>query len=47
MHNLERAKWYAAEFVAYLEANAQKPETFEYPKADRLVTNDGRHFFDS
>ena len=32
MHNLAMAKWYAAEFVAYLEANAGSPEIFEYPK---------------
>ena len=47
MHNLAMAKWYAAEFAAYLEANAGKPEIFEYPKSDRLVTEDGRQFFDS
>ena len=47
MHNLAMAKWYAAEFAAYLEANAGNAAIFEYPKADRLVTNDGRHFFDS
>ena len=47
MHNLAMAKWYAAEFVAYLEANADDPVIFEYPKSDRLVTDDGRQFFDS
>ena len=47
MHNLTMAKWYASEFVAYLEANAQNPEIFIYPKAERLVTNDGQHFYDS
>ena len=47
MHNLEMAKWYAAEFVEYLEKNAGKPEIFEYPKANRLVTDDGRQFYDS
>ena len=47
MHDLEMAKWYAAEFVAYLEANAGKAEIFTYPQADRLVTEDGKHFFDS
>ena len=47
MHNLEMAKYYAAEFVAYLEANAGKDEIFEYPKTDRLVTDDGRNFYDS
>lgn len=46
MHNLEMAKWYAAEFVAYLRANADNPLAFEYPKTDRLVV-DGQHFYDS
>lgn len=46
MHNLEMAKWYAKEFVAYLEANADNDAAFEYPKAERLVT-DGKHFYDS
>ena len=47
MHNLAMAKWYAAEFVDYLVSNADKAEIFEYPKTDRLVTKDGRKFFDS
>ncbi len=47
MHNLEMAKYYANEFAAYLEANADNDEIFEYPKAERLVTDDGQHFFDS
>ena len=47
MHNLGMAKWYAAEFAHYLEENAGKPALFAYPKAERLVTDDGRHFFDS
>lgn len=47
MHNLQMAKWYAREFVAYLEANAQNDEIFEYPKTERLVTDDGQHFYDS
>ena len=47
MHNLGLAKWYAAEFADYLVANAEKPETFEYPKTERLVTEDGRQFYDS
>lgn len=47
MHNLEMAKWYAARFAEYLAENAGKPEIFEYPKADRLVTEDGKQFFDS
>ena len=47
MHNLELAKWYAGEFVAYLQANAQNNDIFEYPKTERLVTDGGRHFYDS
>ena len=47
MHNLDMAKWYAAQFAAYLEANAGKPELFEYPKTERLTTDDGQWFFDS
>ena len=47
MHNLGMAKWYAAEFADYLEANAGKAEIFEYPKAERLVTEDGQAFYDS
>lgn len=47
MHNLEMAQWYASEFVAYLESHADDSEIFEYPKTERLVTDDGQHFFDS
>ena len=47
MHNLDMAKWYAARFADYLEANADKPEMFEYPRTERLVTGDGQHFYDS
>ena len=47
MHNLEMAKWYAARFADYLVSNAGKPEIFEYPKTERLVTEDGQQFFDS
>ena len=47
MHNLGMAKWYAAEFADYLEANADNGEIFEYPKTERLVTDDGQSFFDS
>ncbi len=47
MHNLEMAKWYAKEFVRYLEANAENGDIFEYPKAERLVTDGGQHFYDS
>ena len=47
MHNLEMAKWYAKEFAAYLEANAENSAIFEYPRTERLVTDDGQHFYDS
>lgn len=47
MHNLEIAKWYARKFAGYLSDNAGKPEIFEYPRSERLVTEDGRQFFDS
>ena len=47
MHNLGMAKWYASEFAAYLKANADNPPIFEYPRAERLVTDDGQAFFDS
>jgi len=47
MHNLEMAKWYAREFASYLEENAENPAIFEYPQAERLITDDGQHFFDS
>ena len=47
MHNLELAKWYAAEFVTYLEANAENSAIFEYPKTERLVTEGGQSFYDS
>lgn len=47
LHNLEMAKWYAREFCDYLEANAENEAIFEYPAAQRLVTDDGRQFYDS
>ena len=47
MHNLGMAKWYAAEFTAYLKENAQNPAIFAYPKTERLITDDGQQFFDS
>ncbi len=47
MHNLEMAKWYAKAFADYLEANAENSAIFEYPKTERLVTEEGRSFFDS
>ena len=47
MHNLDMAKWYAKEFVTYLESNFKNSEIFEYPKTGRFVTDDGRQFYDS
>ena len=47
MHNLGMAKWHARRFADYLSANANNPEVFEYPKTERLVTDDGRQFYDS
>lgn len=47
MHNLTFAKWYARKFADYLAENADDPSIFEYPKSERLVTGDGRSFFDS
>ena len=47
MHNLGMAKWYARRFAAYLAENKDNPAIFEYPKTERLVTEDGRQFFDS
>ena len=47
LHNLGMAKWYARRFAAYLAENADNPAIFEYPKAERLTTEDGRQFFDS
>ena len=47
MHNLAMAKWYARRFSDYLAENADNPAIFEYPRSERLVTEDGRSFFDS
>jgi len=47
MHNLGMAKWYAAKFADYLVSNSENPEIFEYPKTDRLLTEDGQPFYDS
>ncbi len=47
MHNLIMAKWHAAKFADYLEKNKDNSEIFEYPKSGRLVTEDGKEFFDS
>ena len=47
MHNLGMAKWYAARFAEYLAENAGNAEIFEYPKSERLITDDGQQFYDS
>ncbi len=47
MHNLNMAKWYAKEFKEYLEKNKDNEDIYEYPKAERLVIEEGKHFFDS
>ena len=47
MHNLGMAKWYARKFAAYLKENEGNKAIFEYPRSERLVTEDGREFFDS
>ena len=47
MHNLPMAKWYAARFAKYLEENTGNEAIFVYPKSERLVTDDGRQFYDS
>ena len=47
MHNLDMAKWYADEFAAYLEANRENSAIYEYPKTERLVTENGQQFYDS
>ncbi len=47
MHNLAMARWYAAEFADYLEANAKNDGIFTYPQTERLVTPEGQHFYDS
>ncbi len=47
MHNLEMAKWYSARFADYLTENSDKPEIFEYPQTQRLVTDEGQQFYDS
>ena len=47
MHNLNMAKWYAAEFASYLEENAKNQEIFTYPRSQRLITDEGQQFYDS
>ncbi len=47
LHNLTMAKYYAEEFVSYLEANAGNEDIFEYPKTERPKTDKGVQFYDS
>ena len=47
MHNLHMAKWYANRFADYLAANADNDAIFNYPKTEKLVTEDGKDFYDS
>ena len=47
MHNIDLAKWYARRYADYLEKNADNPEIFAYPKAERLITEKGQSFYDS
>ena len=47
MHNPEMAKWYADRFADHLSENADDPAMYEYPKSERLVTEDGKQFYDS
>ncbi|MBP1588394.1 MAG: S-ribosylhomocysteine lyase [Clostridia bacterium] len=47
LHDLAAAKRYAAEFAAYLEKNAGNDDIFEYPRTNRLVTEEGQNFYDS
>lgn len=47
MHNIEIAKWHAAKFAQYLTVNADNDKIFEYPKTERLVTDEGKQFYDS
>ncbi len=47
MHNLNMAKWYAKIFADYLTENAENAVIFEYPKTERLITEDGQQFYDS
>ena len=47
MHNLPMAKWHAAQFADYLTENEGRPEIFDYPQTDRVVTETGQTFYDS
>lgn len=46
MHNLEIAKWEAEKYLHHLVHDDLK-YMFEYPKSERLVTENGQNFFDS
>ncbi len=47
MHSLPMAKWHASAFADYLAKNKGRMEIYAYPQTERLITEDGRHFFDS
>ena len=47
MHNLPMAKWYASRFAEYLTEQADNPAIYEYPRTERLVTENGQQFYDS
>ncbi|MBR1731103.1 MAG: S-ribosylhomocysteine lyase [Ruminococcus sp.] len=47
MHNLAMAKLYASEFARYLEMYGDIPDIYEYPKTERLITDEGQNFYDS
>ena len=47
LHDLALAKTYAAEFVRYLESHADDDDIFVYPHTERIVTPNGKKFFDS
>lgn len=47
MHNFVMAKWYASKFADYLALNSGNQAIFEYPRSERLLTDDGQYFYDS
>lgn len=47
LHNLEMAKYYAKEFVDYLETNKSNSEIFNYVLKDRIVIDNEEVFYDS
>ena len=47
MHNLEMAKWHARRFADFFFNDTATTEIYTYPRSQRLVTDDGRQFFDS